>query len=73
MKTLAAAGLLGAAFYTNIAVGLLVIGLVAVGCALIIWVQARHSLRALNELLAEKARAGHTAISNGRHLRHDGA
>lgn len=72
MKLLVAAGFLGAAFYTNIAIGLTVLGAGLGAAAFVIWFKNRHGLRALNEFLAEQARAGHQAIAEQRPIS-DGA
>lgn len=62
VKTVVAAGLFGATFFTNVAIVLIVIGAALGTVAFVVWMQNRDSLRALNDLLADKARIGQQAL-----------
>lgn len=63
---------IGAAVFTNIAVGLVIIGATLGVIAFVLWVDARHNLRELDRMLAQKARHGFAALDKQR-LSSDGA
>ena len=58
----AIAAVTAAAFYTSIAIGLVTVGAALGVAAFVVWFRNRENLRALDELLREKAQAGLAAL-----------
>lgn len=64
LSAAATAALMAAAFITNIAVALIVLGAMLGAASFVLWVRNSHNLSELNRLLADKAHTGHQALGS---------